>query len=437
MGDRSDETRNTVSGGTQRIVLQGRDFRNIHIGDIIQAEAPVVLAQLPAVVDGFVGRDSELAQIIALLNPAENTETVVVSALAGLAGVGKTALAIQACHATRQAGWFSGGTLFIDLHGYDDAPVQPSQALEALLRGLKINAGRIPPGTEERAGLYRSALASTSEPVLIIADNASSEAQVRPLLPGFGPHRVMITSRHTLAGLSARLLDISALDDMAGVALLDRALRAARPGDDRVANDRRGASILAQMCGGLPLALQIMAAQLKADPSWTVTEMVGELGHEMNRLEALKYNDGNGTSAPSVAAAFELSYRQLSKTAAQVLRLMPVSPSRDVSTDEIVALTNRSVNDVRKALRELIGAHLIDVTVGTNGQWGMHDLLFLYAQQLSEAHASADGREQARNRLQLYYLTMSEIASAQLDLCGMNSYRDRVRKIRDTAHLSL
>lgn len=188
------ETRSTISGGSQGLVLQGRDFSNVAITAARAASAPVALAQLPALVTGFTGREQELAQITALLDPARDAGAVVVSAVAGLAGVGKTALAVQAAYAVRQAGWFPGGMLFLDLHGYDDAPVVPGQALDALLRALGIAAEHIPPGTEERAGLYRSA-SQISDPVLIIADNASAEAQVRPLLPAPGPHRVVVTSR--------------------------------------------------------------------------------------------------------------------------------------------------------------------------------------------------------------------------------------------------
>src|SRR6516225_4910630 len=161
MADPDGETHSIISGGAQQgPVLMGRDFRDVHIGDVVQAAtAPVALAQLPTLVAGFTGRNAELAQITALLDPAGDAGAVVVSAVAGLAGVGKTALAVQAAHAARQAGWFPGGILFIDLHGYDDAPVQPSQALDALLRALGVAAEHIPPGAEQRAGLYRSALA--------------------------------------------------------------------------------------------------------------------------------------------------------------------------------------------------------------------------------------------------------------------------------------
>ena len=129
--------------------------------------------------------------------------------------------------------------LFIDLHGYDEAPVEPGQALDALLRALGVPAEHIPP-TAPRSGpgCTGRCWPQITEPVLVIADNASSEAQVRPLLPGAGPHKVLVTSRHTLAGLDARLVDVTVLDEDAAVDLLDAALRAARPEDDRITGDR-------------------------------------------------------------------------------------------------------------------------------------------------------------------------------------------------------
>ena len=398
------ETRSMISGGIQQgPVLQGRDFGNVYFGDVVQAAAvPVALAQLPAAVAGFTGRGGELAQITALLDPARDAGAVVVSAVAGLAGVGKTALAVQAGHAARQAGWFPGGVLFLDLHGYDDAPVEPGKALDTLLRALGVAAEHIPPGAEERAGLYRSVLARISDPVLIIADNASSEAQIRLLLPGLGPHRVVVTSRHTLAGLEARLLDITVLDAQAGVVLLDAALRAARPGDDRIGADQAGAVRLAGICGGLPLALQITAALLKADPSLSVNDMTDDLADEVRRLEALRYDDGGGTSAPSVAAAFKLSYRQLGEVAARVFRLLPVNPGPDVSTAAAAALADLPADDARTMIGQLVRAHLVEAAAGASGWWQMHDLLRLYANQRSDA--DSDEREQARDRLLRYYL---------------------------------
>lgn len=175
----------------------GQNFRDVHIETMVQAaSAPVALAQLPPLETGFTGRDRELAEIMVLLSPQGGASAVVVSVVAGLAGVGKTALAVQAAHRAQEAGWFPGGVLFIDLLGYNTAPVQPRQALDAFLRALGVPGEQIPAGAAERGGLYRSVLAAINDPVLIVADNASAEAQVRPVLPGPGPHRVIVTSRH-------------------------------------------------------------------------------------------------------------------------------------------------------------------------------------------------------------------------------------------------
>ena len=351
---------------------------------------------------------------MSLLSPASDAGAVVVSALAGLAGVGKTALAVQAGHAARRAGWFPGGVLFIDLHGYDAAPVQPEQALDALLRALGVPGEHVPSEVEERAGLYRSELASIADPVLVIADNASSEAQVRSVLPGLGPHRVIVTSRHTLGGLGARLLDITVLDIDAGVVLLDAALRAARSEDDRISSDLVAARRLVSVCGGLPLALRITVALLATDAALTAEDAVDELTDEMHRLEALQYDDGGGTSAPSVAAAFDLSYRQLEETAARLFRLLPVNPGPEVSTAAAAALAGSSERETRRVLGQLAKAHLVELAAGAAGRWRMHDLLRLYARQLSDIYAEADKREQAQDRLLDFYLKAARAADAHL-----------------------
>ena len=372
------------------------------------------LAQLPPQAAGFTGREKELGVLAALLDPAGATEPVVVSAVAGLAGVGKTTLAVEAGHAAVQQGWFSGGVLFMDLHGYDEVPVEPGQALDALLRALGVSAEHIPSGTEERAGLYRSVLAQIPGPVLVIADNASSEAQVRPLLPGTRPHKVLVTSRHTLAGLGARLIDVTVLDEQAAVSLLEAALRAARPEDHRISGDREAAGWLARMCAGLPLALQITAALLTADPALSAKELAGELSDEEQRLGALRYDDGSGTAAPSVAAAFELSFQRLDGTSARVFRLLPVNPGPDASTAAAAVLADLPVSQARTVLAGLARAHLAEAAPGASGRWRLHDLLRLYAQRLSDQNAQADGREQAIERLLVYWLDMAEAASAHL-----------------------
>ena len=161
----------------------------VRADDARASAVPIAQAQIPPVPSGFTGREDELVVLLQLLDPAGPAKAAV-SALAGLAGIGKTALALVAGHTALQRGWFRGGVLFLDLHGYDEVPVEPEQSLDTLLRALGLNHERIPPHVEERAGLYRSVLAQIPDSVLVIADNASSEAQVRSLVPGDGSAQV-------------------------------------------------------------------------------------------------------------------------------------------------------------------------------------------------------------------------------------------------------
>jgi tetratricopeptide (TPR) repeat protein len=407
-GDRG-TTRNTIDNSTfYGPVMQARDVT-------IQALTPsTALAQLPPLIAGFLGRDAELDMITSLLDPAAPTKGIVVSAVAGQPGVGKTALAIQSGHAARARGWFSGGVLFINLHGYDSVKVEAAQALDNLLRALGVAPEHIPPDTEARAQLYRSALARISDPILIIADNASSEEQVRLLLPAEGPHHMIITSRHTLAALEARLIDVLVLDDASGIALLDASLRVARPDDHRITNDSAASRRLVELCGGLPLALQIIAAIMKGDLTCNASELADELAEERRLLDRLQYDNGSGASTLSVEAAFELSYRLLGKDLARLFRAFPVNPGPDVSTAAVAAIVDLPTNQVRRLLSELAKAHLIETAI-IPGRWRMHDLLYLYAEKLANAHAEEDYLETSRNRLLGYYLSSADAADDYVD----------------------
>jgi tetratricopeptide (TPR) repeat protein len=237
---------------------------------------------------------------------------------------------------------------------------------------------------------------------------------VRPLLPGPGPHRVLVTSRHTLAGLGARLVDVTVLDLETAAGLLDAALRAARPGDDRISGDPGSAGRLAGLCGGLPLALQIAAALLKADPGFSAGELAADLAAEQGRLERLRYDDGRGPGVPSVGAAFGLSCARLDGTSARVFRLLPACPGPDVSADAARVLADLPAGQVHGVLQGLARAHLVEAAAGAAGRWRMHDLVRLYARQLSDADAEADGREQALDRLLGYYLDTADAADDHL-----------------------
>ncbi|MBE8472696.1 tetratricopeptide repeat protein [Streptomyces justiciae] len=377
------------------------------------AAAPTALDALPTRVSGFTGRGEELGRLLEALDPSVaggGTEAVLVAALSGLGGIGKTALAVEAAHRACDRGWFQGGVLFLDLHGYDDDPVTAEQALEALLRALGAVPEHIPPRKDERAALYRSLLAERGRQrgaVLVLADNASAPAQVRPLLPGDARHRLLVTSRGKLPQLGGRLLTLGELPLDEAHELLDRALRTADPEDNRVTDDTEAAVLVAARCGQLPLALQVAAALLILDPNKPLAELAQELVEFRNRLDHL--NDGER----SVQAAFDLSYRGLPPEQARLLRLLAFAPGRDVSTDVVTALTGEPSPPLR-ALEALARAHL--VTRGrSRDRWWLHDLVRAYGVGVVAADPRlVEEAEQARLRVLTYYHRTARAADARL-----------------------
>ncbi len=338
-----------------------------------------------AAVPGFVGRDRELDQLLELLGPAARQNekaassgavgSIVVSAVAGLAGVGKTALAWQAARRAVGRGWFPGGAMFIDLHGYDSDPtarVVPERVFASLLRGLGVPAEDVPADVDAQASAYQQILvqlANRQLPVLLVADNTSTVAQVTSLLPhSGGGHRVLVTSRHTLGELpNAAHLDLAILDPLQAVQLLATAITTHRPVDLRVLQDPKAAAELARLCGYLPLALQIIAAILVEDPALPLRDLAGELAEENSRLEPLAYG------SLAVRVAFDLSYQRLDATQARVLRLMSVPPGTDISTEATSALIDQPAGPIRRTLARLARAHLLDQY--QSERWRMHDLV--------------------------------------------------------------
>ena len=371
---------------------------------------PKSLAGLPMRASGFSGREDELAALLSALGPAASDGGTSIAAVVGPPGVGKTTLAVEAGHAAREAGWFRGGVLFLNLHGYDEASLMPAEVVSSALRALGVAAEHIPDASMDQAtSLYRSMLAEIAHPVLIFADNASSAEQVRPLLPGPGGHRVLVTSRLTMPDLGGRPFQLLPMAEAKAVTMLDAALRVRDPLDRRIEDHPGEAARLARSCGCLPLALEIATRVLAARASLTVAELAAELADRRTRLDRLDQLGRRGGTERGVRAALEVSCEQLAPAGARLLRLCAASPGPDLATDAVVALAGDERFATVAVLDELDQAHLI-MPGADRGRWQIHDLLREYAEQMAEQEAGADGREEAYDRLLGYYQEHSERA---------------------------
>jgi tetratricopeptide (TPR) repeat protein/DNA-binding XRE family transcriptional regulator len=357
---------------------------------------PATARQLPGTASHFAGRAAELAALNALLDQAgtQAAGTVVISAIGGTAGVGKTALAVHWAH--QVAGRFGDGQLYVNLRGYDPGqPVTAANALAGFLRALGVPGQDIPADEAERAARYRSLLAGRR--VLIVLDNASNVEQVRPLLPGTPSCAVVVTSRDALVGLVARdgatRLDLELLPLPDAVALL-RALIG-----PRVDADPHASAMLAAQCCRLPLALRVAGELAVSRPAVSLAGLVGELADLRTRLDLL---DADGDPRTAVRAVLSWSYHHLEATAARTFRLAGLHPGPDFEPHAAAALTGRTVQQARRALDVLARAHLLFAT--SPGRYGLHDLLRVYAAEQSEATDSGADRRAALARVLDHYL---------------------------------
>ncbi|WP_051055448.1 MULTISPECIES: tetratricopeptide repeat protein [Kitasatospora] len=351
--------------------------------DRLEQEGPVLSAfdPLPAVPRGFTGREADLGGLLALLDPAAGEEqAVLVASVHGMGGMGKTTLGLAVGHEAVRRGLFSG-VLFLDLHGYDDSVLDAGQVLDTVLRALGAAPEQIPPGTDQRAALYRARLDARTragERVLVLADNASAAEQVQHLVPPPGPHRLLVTSRDDFAAaLDASLVDLDVLTPAQAVQLLDAAVRLVLPKDARVAADPAGAARVAALCGHLPLALRIAAGQLAGDRGLQPDQLADELEDTADRLDLLE--DG----PRAVRGVLERSYRRLAPTHAEMFRLLAVNPGPDLALEAAAAATGMAkLKDVRLRLVALSRASLIRQDPETR-RWRMHDLVRAYADELA------------------------------------------------------
>jgi DNA-binding SARP family transcriptional activator len=349
------------------------------------AAAIVVPRQLPAGVGHFTGREAELKLLDELLDsPAQSGGAVVVTAVRGMAGVGKTALAVH--WARTVADRFPDGQLYVNLRGFDPdgTPVTAEEAISWFLGALGMPGTAIPAEPEVRAGLYRSVLAGRR--VLLLLDNARDAAQIRPLLAGGPGCFALVTSRSTMAGLAAaegaRLIRLDQLDDADATTLL-----AARLGPERIARELSAVGRLVRQCAGLPLALAIVAGRAVDSPGLPLAALADGLEAESSRLDVLDVDD----HLTSIRSVFSWSLRHLTAPAAQMFGLLGVHCGPDISLPAAASLAALPVPATRAALTELAAASL--VTEHRPGRYLLHDLLRAYA---AEHAAAACGEESCR-----------------------------------------
>lgn len=361
------------------------------------ASAPPRPAQLPLDVTGFTGRSEDLRRLDGLLLPGADDEragqTVVITAIRGTAGVGKTALAVHWAH--RVAHDFPDGQLYVNLRGYDpEQPVRSTDALARFLAVLGVAERDVPLDDDERAARYRSELADRR--MLIVLDNAGSVAQVRPLLPGSGASTVVITSRDSLAGLvavhGAQRIDLDLLPAADAVDLLRRLI------GERVDADPVAAELLAEQCARLPLALRVAAVLATSQPDRPLADIAAELADRQERLELL---DAGGDPYAAVHAVFSWSIQHLPEQAARTFRRLGLHPGPDLDQYVAAALTGLAPNAARRILETLVSAHLLHRT--GPGRYGMHDLLRAYATHLTLTEDTVGERAEAEQRLFAYY----------------------------------
>ncbi|MDX3628992.1 BTAD domain-containing putative transcriptional regulator [Streptomyces europaeiscabiei] len=369
-----------------------------------------VPAQLPHDLPTFTGRRAELEQLLALLtghshvhhsgdrgagDHAPPAGTVVISAIGGMAGIGKTTLAVHWAH--RVADRFPDGQLYVNLRGFapSGAVMGAGEAVRVFLDALGVPPERVPHGVDAQAALYRSLLAGRR--FLVLLDNARDTEQVRPLLPGTPGCLTIVTSRNQLSGLvsahGAHTLPLRPLDAEQARMFLERRL-----GAGRLTGEARAVAEIAALCGGLPLALACVAARAAAHPGFSLSAIAAELREAHGSLDAFSRTDASA----NVGAVFSWSLGAVSAEAARLFPLLALHPGPDFSVSATATLAELPLRRARSLLAELADVHLVGEPA--LGRYALHDLLRAHAAELLEERLPDAGREAATERLYAYYL---------------------------------
>jgi tetratricopeptide (TPR) repeat protein len=386
--------RNAVSGTVIGPSVQAGAIHggvHVHAAPVARREIPRQLVASPGV---FVGREPELAELDRFRR--QGRQLIVLS---GYGGVGKTFLARRWAHDVRES--YPGGQLYIDLNGFSDFdPVDPGEALSLFLQAFGADPSTLPAGLPALAALYRSRTADQT--MLVVLDNALSDAQVRVLLPASPTCLVVVTSRRQLTGLipeGAAVLDVGPLSKADSVSLMSRIV-----GDARVAAEPAQAEELARLCDGLPLTLSVITARLARRPRLRLAQVAADLRAERNSLRAPR-----GTES-----VFDLSYRALDPGIGALYRRLSVNPGPEFGSGPVAALLAASTDSppvdggADDAIDLLLEASLVE-EVGED-RFRMHDLLRLYAKQRMTAEETPEQRDRATRTVLEWYFAAARTA---------------------------
>jgi DNA-binding SARP family transcriptional activator/Tfp pilus assembly protein PilF len=410
----------------QRILDQDRalmDTGEATAAPGVSAAAPVRTRPdtLPRDVREFTGRTSELRILLAESAPgatgasstgrragttgatsagrragATGPESLPLTVVHGMPGVGKTALAIRAANGLRTA--YPDGQLYVDLHAYGgQQPCDPAEALAVLLHAAGV-PGPLPHSLDERAARWRAWTARHQ--VLVILDNARDAAQVGPLLPGSSGCRAIVTSRNRLVGLNgAASLHLDVLSEGEAVALFTRIAGAARLAPSPSASDAEALRQVVAACGCHPLAVQLLASRFRHRDAWDLPHLLDRLAEATDPLDEFD---------PAVASAFQLSYAELGAPARRLFRRLALHPGPDITLRAATALAGPDTAHIRRVLEELMDGHLLAEPI--RDRYRFHDLGRAFGLQICAREEPGPARHEAVERLLGYYLTAAHRA---------------------------
>jgi DNA-binding SARP family transcriptional activator len=350
--------------------------------------APVSPAQLPADVADFTGRTALVKRLVAMLTPRTHRTAPPRALVAGIGGVGKTALAVHAAHQVRQH--YPDGQLYVDLRGAGPDAADPLNVLSAFLRAFGVSPNSTPADLDERAAMYRSVLAQRR--VLVVLDDAADAAQIQYLLPGSATCAVLVTSRRRLPEMQwDEQAELEGMSREEALTLFSRTIGAERSGQEPEA-----VAEVVDACGRLPLALRITAAKLVDRPQWTVRSMADKLARERGRLSELR------VGSLEVEATFHLGYGQLDAPSARTFRLMSLADGPGLSLPAAAALVGEPAPSAEPVVERLVDLNMVASPAPEH--YAYHDLLRLFARQRAAQTDSKQDRIDAMVRLGDHYL---------------------------------